>query len=59
MKYEDFIKNYSPELQLLEALDALSLYSEDAAQTLDHLVSGSKDEKSDADCDHLDPSQEA
>ncbi len=58
MKYEDFLKNYSPELQLLEALDLLSQYSEDAAASLDRLVSDSKDGKNVADSGHLDPTQE-
>jgi hypothetical protein len=59
MKYEDFLKNYSPELQLLEALDSLSQYSEDAAANLDQLVSDPKDGKNVADSDHLDPTQES
>ena len=59
MKYEDFLKNYSPELQLLEALDLISQYSEDAAASLDQLVSGSIDDKNASGCGHLDPTQES
>ena len=59
MEYEDFLKNYSPELQLLEALDSLSQYSEDAAASLDRLVSDPKDGKNVAGSGHLDPTQES
>jgi len=58
-KYEDFVKNYSPELQLLEAFDSLSQYSEDEAASLDRLVSGPKDDKNASGCGHLDPTQES
>ncbi len=47
MKYEEFLEGYVPELQLLDALDALKDYSLDAAVMLDHLVSRSNTEKSD------------
>lgn len=57
MEYEEFLEHYVPEIQLIEALDRLNQYSEDAAEILDRLVSGSKDEKSDAESVHLDPSQ--
>ena len=55
MDYEEFLKNYVPELQLIEALDKLNQFSEDAARTIDQLVSGSKDEKSNEDSYHQDP----
>ncbi len=59
MKYEDFLKNYSLELQLLDALDTLSQHSEDAEANLDQLASGSRDDKNASGCGHLDPTQES
>ena len=59
MKYEDFLKNYSLELQLLDALDTLSRHSEDAEANLDQLASDSRDDKNASGCGHLDPTQES
>ena len=47
MKYEDFIENYTPELQLSDALDRLRTNPFAAAETLDLLVSRSNNEKID------------
>ena len=47
MRYEDFVENYSPELQLLDALNDIKNYSLDAAETLDRLVSHPNNEQSD------------
>lgn len=55
MEYKEFLKNYSPELQLLEALDSLSQYSMDAAESLDLLVSGAKACKNAEECARQDP----
>jgi hypothetical protein len=55
MKYEEFLAGYVPELQLLDALDALKDYSLDAAAILDRMVSHSNSEKSDASPDQMDP----
>jgi len=55
MDYEEFLRNYVPEIQLLEALDKLNQFSEDAAQTIDRLVSGAKDGKNIEESSHLDP----
>jgi hypothetical protein len=46
MRYEDFVENYSPELQLLDALDDIKNYSLDAAATLDRMVSHPSNERS-------------
>ena len=46
MDYEEFLRNYTPEIQLIEALDALTHFCPDAAETIDRLVSRSNNEKS-------------
>ena len=46
MKYEDFVENYSPELQLMDALDAIKNFDLDAAEILDRWASQSSTEKS-------------
>ena len=46
MDYEEFLRNYSPELQLIDALDALTHFCPDAAETIDRLVSQTNNEKS-------------
>ena len=45
MDYEQFLDNYSAHLQLMDALDALTRLDPDAAETLEHLVSHSNNEK--------------
>ena len=45
MKYEEFLENYSAELQLMDALDALKNFDFDAAEILDRWASQSSNEK--------------
>jgi len=45
MKYEDLIKNYTPELELLDALDYLKDQPWLASEILEHLASHSSTEK--------------
>lgn len=45
MQYEEFLEHYVPELQLLDAIDALKNYSFEAAETIDRLVSPSNNAK--------------
>jgi hypothetical protein len=47
MEYEEFLKHYVPELQLLDALDGIKRFSPDAAEILDRWASHSSTEKSD------------
>lgn len=56
MDYEDFIKNYPKELQLLDALDNIKRLSIKAAKTLDNQVSRTNTEKTDAGLPQKDPS---
>ena len=46
MKYEEFLENYSAELQLMDALDAIKNFDLDAAEILDRWASQSSNEKS-------------
>jgi len=45
MQYEDLIKNYTPELELLDALDYLKDQPWLASEILEHLASRSSTEK--------------
>lgn len=45
MQYEDLIKNYTPELELLDALDYLKDQPWLASEILEHLASRSNIEK--------------
>ena len=45
MEYEEFLENYTIELQILDAIDQLGTDYLDAAQTVDHWVSHSNTEK--------------
>ncbi len=47
MRYETLIKNYTPQLQLIDALEMLTHYEPDAAEILDRWASESSSEKSD------------
>ena len=47
MRYEDLVENYTPELQLIDALDYLKDQPWLASEILDHLVSHSNIEKTD------------
>ena len=58
MQYETFIENYTPELQLIDALDMLKHYEADAAEILDRWASESNNEKTDASLPQKDPSRE-
>ena len=58
MQYETFIENYTPELQLIDALDMLKHYESDAAEILDRWASESNNEKTDESIPQKDPNQE-
>ena len=47
MDYDEIIKNYSPELQLIDALDLIKDRPWEAAEILDQLVFDSNTEKTD------------
>jgi hypothetical protein len=47
MEYKDLIDNYTPELELLDALDYLKDQPWLASEILDHLASRSSSEKTD------------
>ena len=55
MRYEEFLAGYAPELQLLDALDALKDYSVDAAEILNQMVSHSNTGRTDEGSDQMDP----
>jgi hypothetical protein len=55
MKYEEFLENYSPELQLWDALDDIKNFCPDAAKILDYWVSPTNNEKIDAESPQSDP----
>ena len=57
MQYETIIKNYSPELQLIDAIDMLKHYEPDAAEILDRWASESSNEKIDVESHQTDPNQ--
>ena len=44
MKYETFVENYTPELQLIDAIDMLTHFDPDAAKILDQWASETKTE---------------
>lgn len=45
MEYEEFINNYSKELQILDMIDMLKNCDPDVIPALDRLVTGSKADK--------------
>ena len=47
MEYKDLIDNYTPEMELLDALDYLKDQPWLASEILDHLASRSSNEKND------------
>lgn len=56
MEYEEFLKNYTPELQLIEALDLLQKgRAVEAVQILENLDVGTKGERNSAETPHSDP----
>ena len=58
MQHETFLENYTPELQLIDALDMLKHYESDAAGILDRWASESNNEKTDASLPQKDPNPE-
>ena len=48
MNYDQIIEGYSPELQLLDAIDLLKHYHPDAAEILDLWASQTSNDKNDA-----------
>ena len=58
MRYEDIIENYTPEMQLIDALDYLRDRPWLSAEILDLLASDSNNEKTDASLPQKDPSRE-
>jgi hypothetical protein len=48
MKYETFIENYTPQLQLIDALNMLKHYEPEAAEILDQWASEPNNGKNDA-----------
>lgn len=56
MEYEEFIENYTPELQLIEALDLLQKgKAVEAVPLLEKLGVGTKVGKNSAEMPHSDP----
>lgn len=55
MDYEQFLEHYTPELQLIDAIDRLGNYCPNAAVTIDHWVSQTSNEKIDAESLQMDP----
>ena len=47
MEYKDLIENYTPEMELIDALDYLRDQPWLASEILDHLASRSNNEKTD------------
>jgi|TARA_B100001939_G_scaffold124121_1_gene107654 hypothetical protein len=56
MEYEEFINNYSKELQILDMIDMLKNCDPDVIPALDRLVTGSKAGKNVEELDQKDPS---
>jgi hypothetical protein len=57
MNYEEFLDNYTPELQLIDALDRVKEYCPIAAATIDRWVSQPNNEKTDEASLQKDPTQ--
>ena len=55
MNYEEFLKNYTPELQLIDAIDMLTHFEPDAAKILDQWASETNTEKNVLELDPTDP----
>ena len=55
MKYEEFLENYSPELQLWDALEDIKNFCPNAAEILARLVFQTNNEKSDVEPPQSDP----
>ena len=57
MQYETLIDNYTPELQLIDALDMLKHFEPKAAEILDQWASESNNEKTGEEPLQMDPTQ--
>ena len=57
MEYDELMKNYTPEMQLLDALDYLRDRPWETAEILDQLASESSNEKIDAEPLQKDPNE--
>ena len=55
MNYEEFLENYTPELQLIDAIDMLTHFEPDAAEILDQWASETNTEKNVLELDQTDP----
>tara|TARA_R100000458_G_scaffold58460_1_gene66554 strand:+ start:3138 stop:3428 length:291 start_codon:yes stop_codon:yes gene_type:complete len=55
MNYEEFLENYTPELQLIDAIDMLTHFEPDAAEILDRWASETSNEKNVLELDQTDP----
>ena len=57
MQYETFIDNYTPELQLIDALDMLKHFEPKAAEILDQWASESNNERTGEEPHQMGPTQ--
>ena len=57
MQYKTFIENYTPELQLMDALDMLKHFEPEAAEILDQWASESNNGKTDEESLQKDPTE--
>ena len=57
MQYKTFIENYTPELQLMDALDMLKHFEPEAAEILDQWASESNNGKTDEEPLQKDPTE--
>ena len=55
MDYDQIIEGYTPELQLIDAIDLLKHYHPDAAEILDSWATDSKSDKTNAETLQKDP----
>ena len=55
MNYEEFLENYTPELQLIDAIDMLTHFEPDAAEILDRWASETSNEKNVLELPQKDP----
>jgi len=58
MNYEEFLENYTPELQLIDAIDMLTHFHPDAAEILDRWASETNTEKNVLELPLKDPTPE-
>ena len=55
MEYEEFIKAYTPQLAIIDAIDLLKHFSPDALETLDQLDADATSDRNDESNDQSDP----